>query len=154
MAQRRGLRDSFGGLGEGQGFTFGQQDGAGQGQGEDTEGLDSTGVWGRHAEGPARGRGQGEGKAGPGRPAGSRVPCGGRPGPKHALPHSCPSLPPWGGDAMWAVCPVSGSVGSQPALSHGPGRIWLLGGPWASWTAVSPQPGVQEWGWGGPGWWA
>lgn len=113
-------------------FTFGWAKWSGGGQGEGTEGLGSTGVWGRHAEGPP----------GPG----AEVRAGlawaglqgavyhvGRPSTESALyTHSSPgpSLPPWGGKLCGSSVPMSGSVGraggSEPALSHGLGKIQLL----------------------------
>lgn len=110
------------------GFTFGR---AGRHPGRG--GSRSTGVWGRHAEGPAWA------KAEPGlQEAKDRVDRG--------MPHprstSSLSLPPWGG-ACCGQCAQHRLSGKGWGLRAGP-QPWLWEdavswGPWRLWTAVSLQ---------------
>lgn len=85
--QRRGFRDTFGGWGSA-GFSHL----AGRGAGRERGGLDSTGLWGRHAEGPAWGRGGARaGLGGAGLQEASYLPQGAVAGQEWALARaSCP----------------------------------------------------------------
>lgn len=146
--QRRGFRATVAGWG-----LQGVHIWTGQGvQGEHVEGLDSTGSGAdmRKAR-PGAGAGQGRAgaRAGLGRPAGSCVPRGAGPGQTQARG-------PGEGDAKGACAqrPAQweGLGGSEPALRHGLGRIWLLGGAVGILDVCEPpHPSVQELGWGGPG---
>lgn len=116
---------TFWGVGHAAGFShLAGQDGGGRGQGQVTEGLDSTGVWADMLQAQA---GAGQGCSEP------RTVWGLAPG-RHALPHMGspgPSLSPWAGGRCAGGRPTSSSVGraggSEPALSCGLVGIRLLG---------------------------